>query len=94
MSMVNTNLKWRFEYEPYDEPPDETSYCLRGYLDEMSDDKIQQYDSTWSNEKVIEWDGNFKSEGDMLLATAEREIYIEEYRKELEACIAYRNKIR
>ena len=84
---------WNFEQEPH-EPTDESGIALRAYLDRMPDDKMQQYSSAWTDEQVIEWDGYFKDDGSLMLVCAERDIEIEEYRKTIEDCIRYRDRIR
>jgi hypothetical protein len=86
---------WNFEQEPWtDESPDETSINLRAYFDRMKDEKMQQYDPSWTDEQVIEWDGNFMDEGGLLLGCSEREVEIEEYRRVIAQAIAYRNRVR
>lgn len=85
---------WNFEQEPYDERPDETSYNLRAYFDRMPDEKMRQYQKSWSGEQVIEWDGNFKDEGSLLLPCTERDVDVAEYRRVIEQAIEYRNRVR
>ena len=85
---------WNFEQEPTDEPMDETGVNLRAYFDRMDDDKMRQYVPSWSDEQVIEWDGNFRDDGALMLVCSEREVEVEEYRQVLEQCIAYRNRVR
>jgi hypothetical protein len=85
---------WNFEQEPYDEPPDESSRSLRSHLDRMPDGKMQQYRSEWTDEQVMEWDGNFRDDGNLMLVCCEREIDAAEYRRELEACIRYRDRFK
>lgn len=86
--------RWNFEQEPSPEPMDETSVNLRAYFDRMDDDKLPQYQSAWTDEQVIEWDGNFRDDGELMLLCCERAVEIEEYRQVLEQCIAYRNRVR
>ena len=81
---------WNFEQQPYDEPPDETSINLRAYFDRMTDEKLREYSPDWSDEQVIEWDGNFRDDGALMLVCSERDVVIGEYRRVLEACIRYR----
>ncbi len=69
---------------------DETISNLRGYFDRMDD----EYDPAWSDEKLIEWDGNFTNEGALLVPCCERDIAVEEYREVLEQAIAYRDRVR
>jgi hypothetical protein len=60
----------------------------------MSDEKMQQYNPAWSDEKLIEWDGNFTGEGNLLIACSERDIDPAEYRRVIAQAIAYRNRVR
>jgi hypothetical protein len=86
---------WNFEQEPFvDEDPDETSINLRAYFDRMPDDKMRQYSSDWSDERVIDWCGDFKDDGTLMIACCEREIDVAEFRRVLELAIAYRDRVR
>ena len=85
---------WNFEQEPYGERPDETSINLRAYFDRMPDEKMQQYSPAWTDEQVIEWDGNFTDDGNLLIACCEREVEVKEYRQILAECIRYRDSVR
>ena len=86
---------WNFEQEPWTgESPDETSINLRAYFDRMDDAKMRGYDPAWSDEQVIEWDGNFTDEGSLLLGCSERDVEIEEYRRVIAQAIEYRNRVR
>ena len=73
---------------------DETSVNLRAYFDRMSDEKMRQYLPGMSDEQVIEWDGNFKDDGDFMMLCSERDVDVEEYRQVLEECIRYRDRVR
>jgi hypothetical protein len=86
---------WNFEQEPWeDERPDETSINLRAYFDRMPDDKMQQYSPGWSDEQVVEWDGNFRDDGVLMIACCERDVDVPEYRRVLELARAYRDRVR
>ena len=86
---------WNFEQEPFvDERPDETSINLRAYLDRMPDDKMLQYQPGWSDERVMEWCGDFKDDGTLFMACSEREVDVHEFRHVLEQAIAYRDRVR
>ena len=85
---------WNFEQEPSDEPLDETSINLRAYFDRMPDEKMQQYDPSWPDGEVMEWDDNFRDDGFLMLLCCERDVDIEEYREVLEKCLSYRNRYR
>jgi hypothetical protein len=85
---------WNFEQDPTDERMDETAYNLRAYFDRMADEKLRQYSRSWSDAQLMEWDGNFKSDGDLLLPCSERDVDVAEYRRVLEQCIRYRDRVR
>lgn len=85
---------WNFEQDPTDEAMDETSFNLRAYFDRMDDAKLREYRPEWSDERVMEWDGNFKSDGDLLLPCSERDVDVAEYRRVIAQCIEYRNRVR
>ena len=85
---------WNFEQEPGTERRDETDVNLRAYFDRMQDDKMLQYSPSWSIEQVIEWDGNFRDDGNLMLLCSERDVDVEEYRRVIEDCIRYRNRVR
>ena len=86
---------WNFEQQPWeDEAPDETSINLRAYFDRMPDAKLLEYRPEWSDEQVVDWDGNFKSDGALLLPCTERDVGIAEYRRVLRQNILYRNRMR
>ena len=85
---------WNFEQEPWESPPDETSVNLRAYFDRMDDAKMQQYRPEWTDEQIIEWDGNFTDEGALLIACSERDVEIEEYREVIAQAIEYRDRVR
>jgi hypothetical protein len=92
--MPPTEPDWNFEQEPWDEPHDESSINLRAYFDRMPDAKLLEYRPEWTDARVLEWDGNFKSDGSLLLPCSERGVEIAEYRKVLEQNLRYREKVR
>lgn len=92
--LAGSATPWNFEQEPYGERPDETSFNLRAYFDRMPDEKMQRYSPAWSDEQVMEWDGNFTDEGSLFLICSERDVDIQEYRRELAECIRYRDRVR
>ena len=71
-------------------PPDETDINLRAYLSRISDAKLSEYDPAWTDEQVIQWDGNFRSDGALMLVCCERDIEVGEYREVLEEHIRRR----
>ena len=85
---------WNFEQYPSNEPMDETGVNFRAYLDRIDDEKMQQYSPGWTDEQLMEWDGNFRDDGELMLLCCERDVDVAEYRQVLEACIEYRNRMR
>lgn len=84
------NGRKRFEEAPYAEPPDETTVNLRAYFDRVSDEKLHEYSARWSDAQVMEWDGNFRSDGALMLVCCDRDVEIAEYRRVLEECRRFR----
>jgi hypothetical protein len=80
-----------FELAPYAEPPDETSVNLRAYFDRFSDEELQEYSLDWTDQQVIEWDGNFRADGALMLVCCDRDVQIAEYRQVLEECRRFRD---
>lgn len=85
---------WNFEQEPTDEPLDETGINLRAYFDRMPDEKMRQYSPAWTDNRVIEWDDNFRDDGNLFLLCCERDVDVTEYRRVIEQCIEYRDRVR
>jgi hypothetical protein len=79
-----------FERLPGDGPLDETDVSLRAYFANLTDERLNGYDPTWSDERVIEWDGNFRSDGALMLTCCERDVDVKEYRQVLERHLAFR----
>ena len=82
--------KLDFEHLPEGVPMDETDVSLRAYFSRLSDEHIRQYDPAWSDEQVIDWDGNFKSDGTLMLVCCERDVDVEEFRHVLEEHLKFR----
>lgn len=86
---------WNFEQEPFvDEDPDETSINLRAYFDRMPDDTLRQYSPGWSDDQIIEWCGDFKDDGTLMMACCERDVDVTEFRRVLEQVMTYRDRVR
>ena len=85
---------WNFEQDPTKEELDETAINLRAYFDRIPNAKLSRYDPAWSDEQVMEWDGNFKDDGNLMMFCCERDIGVGEYRHVLELCHHYRNRVR
>lgn len=80
---MNQNIP-SFEAYPPEMAKDETDINLRYYMTRLPLEKVEAYDPAWSDEKVMEWDGNFKTDGSLMMACCEREVEVEEYRQVLE----------
>jgi hypothetical protein len=85
MEMGETNPKAEINYEtmPAGMAMDETDVNLRAHFSRMSDDKLSEYDPTWSDDQVIAWDDEFRDDGTLFLVCSERDVEIEEYRRVL-----------
>jgi hypothetical protein len=66
---------------PDDGPLDETDVSLRAYFARLPDERLAEYDPGWSDEQVMEWDGNFRSDGSLMLTCCERDVGVAEYRR-------------
>lgn len=80
----------RFEDAPYAHPPDETDVNLRAYFDAVPDEKQAEYSEGWSDEQVVAWDGNFRSDGMLMMVCCDRDVDVREYREVLAAYIEFR----
>lgn len=90
-----TEPAWNFEGEPPFEPRTEAGINLCAYFDAMPDAKLITWNAGFTDEEVMRWDGNFKSDGDMLLpCTESEEVDVAMYRRYISACIRYRDRVR
>ena len=87
--MSNTESE-NLETQPSTLKMDETDINVRAYFSRLSDEKLGEYDPAWSDEQVVEWDGNFRSDGALMLVCCERDIEVAEYRQILEEHIKLR----
>ncbi len=84
---------WNFEQDASVERGDETTASLRAYFDRMPDSKMLEYRNGWTEEQVVQWDGNFKDDGSLFLVCTERDVEVGEYRRVLEECVLYRARV-
>jgi hypothetical protein len=63
-----------------DNPMDETDVNLRAYLKDLSAEHLARYNPAWTDDEVKEWDGNFRSDGALMLVCCERDVEIAEFR--------------
>lgn len=86
---------WNFEGEPAFEEMSETGINLCAYFDAMPDTKMKTYDPSFTDEQLMEWDGNFTSEDTLLLPCCEtEEVDAAMYRRFIQECIRYRDRVR
>jgi hypothetical protein len=83
-----------YEHLPGDEPLDETDVSLRAYFARLPDERLATYDPAWTDEQVMAWDGNFRSDGALMLVCCERDVDVHEYRRVLEKHLSYRKLCR
>ncbi len=88
---MNTDREVDFEHVPSGVPMDETDVSLRAYLAGLSEEHLAEYDPGWSDERVVEWDGNFRSDGALMLVCCERDVDVHEFRRVFEEHLAYRH---
>ena len=81
---MNRAAETNYERLPGDGPLDETDVSLRAYLARLSDEHLAKYEAVWSDEQVMEWDGNFRSDGGLMLVCCERDVDVGEFRRVLE----------
>jgi hypothetical protein len=79
-----------FEHLPAGVPMDETDVNLRAYLSRLGNEHLAKYDPAWIDEQVIEWDGNFKSDGNLMLVCCERDVDVKDFRQVLEEHLKFR----
>ncbi len=71
---------------------DEVDRSLRYHFTQMSDEKLAEYDPSWSDEQIQEWDGNFRNDGCLFLVCCERDVDVYEYRQVIAEHIERRRK--
>ena len=89
---LDERLAEAFELPSDGIPFDETTINARAYVTRITAEKLAAYDPAWSDEKVIEWDGNFRDDGDLMLVCCERDVDVAEFRQIVEEFIEYRDK--
>ena len=91
MTEPNKNADINYEIMPEGMAMDETDVNLRAYFSRMSDDKLAEYEATWTDDQLMAWDEeNFRDDGTLFLTCSERDVNIEEYRRVLIEHIRFR----
>jgi len=83
-----------YEHLPGDKPLDETDISLRAYLSRISDEHLALDAPAWTDEEVRAWDGNFRSDGALMLVCCERDIDVTEFRRALNEQLRYRRIVK
>jgi hypothetical protein len=78
------NAEIDYETGPDGTHGDETDISVRAYFARLTDDHLAEYDKSWTDEQVVEWDGNFRNDGALMLVCCERDVEIDEFRSVLE----------
>jgi hypothetical protein len=73
---------------------DETDYALRCYVASIPEERLARYDPSWTDEQVKEWDGNFRSDGALMLVCCERDVDAAEFRQTVEEFLRFREASR
>jgi hypothetical protein len=90
-----TEPRWAFELEPKFELMSETGTNLCAYFDAMPDSKLKTWNPDFTDEEVMEWDGNFTTEGELLLPCSESDdVEPDMYRRYIAEAIRYRDRVR
>ena len=79
-----------FERLPTAGPMDETDRSLRAYVSRLSDEHLRPYRPAWTDDQVVEWDGNFRSDGCLMLVCCERDVDVIEFRRVIDEYLAFR----
>jgi hypothetical protein len=87
------DLQLTFEKLPGAEPRDETDYALRSYVAGLAQERLALYDPNWTDEQVQEWDGNFRSDGALMLVCCERDVEVTEFRRTVEEFLRFRQSL-
>lgn len=81
-----------YEQLPADKDMDEVDRSLRAHFTRMSDERLAEYDASWTDEQIVEWEPDFRSDGNLMIICAERDVDVDEYRQVIEQHIAYRKE--
>ena len=87
---MTDTMEPNYEAHPNTLAMDETDINVRAYFSRITDERLREYSSEWPDKRVIEWDGNSRSDGALMLVCCERDIEIVEYRSILEEHIKLR----
>ncbi len=87
---MSTNQTPSFEDYPSGVPKDDAEVNLRAYVSSLEEGKLSEYDPAWSDEELVDWDGNFRSDGALMLVCCQRDVDVSEYRQVLDLFLEFR----
>ena len=67
---------------------------LRAHLEAIPDEKLGRVDLSWEDDRLREWDGNFRSDGCLMMVCCDRDVGIGEYRSALAEYLNFRGILR
>ena len=79
-----------FEGYPAGVPKDDAEVNLRAYVVSLGEERLSEYDPSWNDEELMTWDGNFRSDGALMLVCCQRDVDVREYRQVLELFLEFR----
>jgi hypothetical protein len=88
---VNETLERTFEQSGM--PGDETDINLRAYVCRLPDEHLAKYDPAWTQQQIMDWDGNFRSDGALMLVCCERDVDAREFQQVVEEFLAFRKSV-
>jgi len=91
---MSVDQQLAFEKLPGAGSKDETDYALRSYIAGLPEEHLAQYDPSWTDEQVVDWDGNFRSDGALMLVCCERDVDVHEFREMVEEFLRFRKSSR
>jgi hypothetical protein len=86
---VSVDRQLEFERLPGAVPRDETDYALRCYVAGLAPEHLAAYRVEWTDDQVRDWDGNFRSDGALMLVCCERDVDVEEFRRTVEEYLGF-----
>jgi hypothetical protein len=89
---MSVDLQLEFEKAPICGPGDETDYALRSYVAGLPAERLTAYNPSWTDDQVIEWDDNFRSDGALMLVCCERDVDVSEFRRTVETFLRFRQQ--
>ena len=81
-----------FEQWPPDMAKDETDVCARAYVARIPEEKLAEYDPNWTDEELMEWDGNFRMDGGLMLVCVEGDVEASDFREIIEQYLDFKKR--